>query len=56
MKMISQGIGNPFAPGEKGKVQTVRAPITMEAGEYELMLRFEKTDGMELMAVTLLTD
>lgn len=42
--------------GEKAKVQTVRAPITMDAGEYELMLRFEKPEGMELMAVTLLSD
>ena len=42
--------------GEKGKVQTVSAPIAMEAGKYELMLRFEKAEGMELMAVTLLSD
>ena len=42
--------------GEKGKVQTVSAPIAMEAGKYELMLRFEKAEGMELMAGTLLSD
>ena len=42
--------------GEKGKVQTVSAPITMDAGEYELMLRFEKPDEMEVMAVTLLSE
>lgn len=45
--------GRAAVSGEKGKLQTVSVPITMDAGEYELMLRFEKTDEMELMAVTL---
>lgn len=48
--------GRTTVSGEKGKVQTVSVPLTMDAGEYELMLRFEKTDGMELMAVTLFSE
>lgn len=40
--------------GEKGSMRTLRAPIAMDAGEYEIMLRFERTEEMELMAVTLL--
>ena len=48
--------GRVTVSGEKGKVQTVGAPVTMDAGEYELMLRFEKPEGMELMAVTLFSE
>ena len=40
--------------GEKRSVRTLCAPIEMDEGEYELMLRFEKSEEMELMAVTLL--
>lgn len=45
--------GEVHALGEKGKIQTVSAPIGMDAGEYELKLRFEKSKDLELMAVTL---
>lgn len=48
--------GRITVSGEKGMVQTVSAPITMNAGEYELMLRFKKTDEMDLMAVTLFSE
>lgn len=40
--------------GQKGSICTLCAPIAMDAGEYELMLRFEKSEEMELMTVTLL--
>lgn len=46
--------GEVYVSGESGKVQTVSAPIIMAAGEYELMLRFEKTEGLEVMDLTLL--
>ena len=48
--------GKVSISGEKGNVHTVSAPITMDAGEYELMLRFEKSEGMELLEVRLFSD
>lgn len=37
-------------------MQTVSAQISIEPGEYELKLRFEAADDMELLAVTVLSD
>lgn len=45
--------GKIHVSGEKRSIRIMRAPIAMDNGEYELMLRFEKSEEMELMAVTL---
>ena len=45
--------GEIHVSGEKRSIRIMRAPIAMDNGEYELMLRFEKSEEMELMAVTL---
>lgn len=48
--------GQAVISGKKRILQTVSAPISMELGEYELKLRFEAADDMELLAVTVLSD
>ena len=39
--------------GDAKRVQTHTFPLQAAAGEYELVLRFERTDGLELLAITL---
>ncbi|HIY00247.1 MAG TPA: family 43 glycosylhydrolase [Candidatus Blautia faecipullorum] len=45
--------GEVHASCEKGTIQTMSAPINMDAGEYELLLRFEKPEELEVLSVTL---
>ncbi|MCM1121245.1 MAG: family 43 glycosylhydrolase [Eubacterium sp.] len=40
--------------GERDKEYVVNAAFDMESGEYELVLRFDESDGLELFSVTLL--
>lgn len=45
--------GNIEVAGEPGKVQTVSAKISATAGESELVLRAEESDGLEIMEIVL---
>lgn len=45
--------GTAKIDGQTGKIETVRTAIQAPAGEYELTLRFENPDDLEIMAITL---
>ena len=46
-------VGNIEITGESGKNQTVSAKILAPAGETELMLKAEASDGLEIMEIVL---
>lgn len=51
--MNGEKAGEIVAEGKEGRILTVKGELQMAAGEYELMLKFEKPQELEIMEIQL---